>query len=186
MPIMCEETVISLESALLVLLFGYMLSFLFLGLIKGKNYLISSPKVEEQFVTSILHSEEVTLTLAGLAMTALALFVSVRYENLAEITSILLYFSISFSSLILSSCLTHFRTRRLFLYISDVLSNVGLMAFGCGFLVFFVRTLEWNGGVTLTFTIFLAGFLTISFLHLYKYYKYWRVLETVDKKSKSD
>jgi len=172
---------INLEPVLLVLLVGYVLSFLLLGLTEGRKYLTSPPKIGEEYITSVLHSEDVTLTLAGLAMTALSLFISVRYENLGEITSILLFFSISFSTLILSSCLTHFRTKRLFLYVSDVLSNTGLMAFGCGFLIFFVRIFQWSEGLTLIFTIFVASFLILSLSHLYKYHKYWKILETTSK-----
>jgi hypothetical protein len=166
---------------LFVLLVGYVLSFLLFGITEGRKYLTSPPKIGEEYTTSVLHSEDVTLTLAGLAMTALSLFISVRYENLEEITSVLLFFSISFCTLVLSSCLTHFRTKRLFLYMSDVLSNTGLMASGCGFLSFFVRVFQGSEGLSLIFAIFVASFLVLSLSHVYKYHKYWKILETASK-----
>jgi len=166
----------NLESVLLALLSGYVLVFLLFGITEGRKYLTSPPKTGENYLTIVFHSEETTLTLAGLAMTALALFVSIQYQQLRTITSMLLFFSMSFSSLTLSSILTHFQTRRLYSYMADVFSNAGLLALGCGFLSFFIEKLGWWNSISLVFLFFVIGFLVLSFLHLYKYHRYWKII----------
>ena len=64
---------LSLEQWLLILILAYVLAFVLLGVTKGREYFksySSGKKVEYLF-----HSVDVTLTLAGLSITSLALFI---------------------------------------------------------------------------------------------------------------
>jgi len=166
---LCLETVLSLEGILLILLLGHVLLSLLIGLAKGREYLNGYATGEKEYR---IHSVQVTLTFAGLAMTALALFISVRAENLTEIASILLFFSVSFSIGILSSVFARF-PRNWFRYLADVLADTAILAIGCGFLAFCQETFQWSVGLSLVFISFIVVFLFLSLYNLYKYYKYW-------------
>jgi len=172
---------LSLEQWLLVLLFAYILAFVLLGLTKGRKYfkLYSSGKEVEYF----FHSVNVTLTLAGLSVTSLALFIGLGIENLQRFSSIILFFSISFVVLALSSNFARF-PRRFYTFIADLFADVGVLAIGCGFLVFFVNELPLSYGLILTYGLFITVFILLSGLDLYKYYKYWSLFE-VEKTEKS-
>lgn len=172
---------LSLEQWLLILLLAYVLVFVLLGLTKGRKYLktySSEKKVPEYF----FHSVEVTLTLAGLSITSLALFVSLGIENLKRFSSIVLFFSISFVVLALSFNFAGF-PRRFYTFIADLLADVGMLAIGCGFLVFFVNELPLSYGLILTYGLFITVFIFLSCLDLYKYYKYWSLFEVRERKN---
>jgi uncharacterized membrane protein len=153
-----------------------------LGLIKGRKY-FKSYSDEKTAGDYLFHSVSVTLTLAGLAVTAIALFVGLGLESLEQLSSIILFFSISFVTLALSSNLARF-PRRAYSLIGDVLADVGVLSIGCGFLVFFVHTLPLSYGLTLTYSLFIAFFLILSALDFYKYYKYWSLFN--DEKEKKE
>jgi O-antigen/teichoic acid export membrane protein len=148
-----------------------------LGLIKGRRYFRSYSDEKTEY---LFHSVNVTLTLAGLAVTAIALFVGLGLENLKQLSSIILFFSMSFVTLALSSSLAKL-PRRAYNFIGDVLADMGVLAIGCGFLIFFEHELPSSYALTLTYSLFIAFFLILSLLDLYKYYKYWSVFNDVQE-----
>lgn len=169
-----------LEDTLLVLLFIYVAAFLLLGITKGRKYLKTHPP-EEARRDYLFHSVEVTLTLAGLAVTALALFIGLGIERLEQFSSMILFFSISFVSLTLSSNFARF-PRRFFTYMADILADMGVLAIGCGFLVFFERNIN-SPSITITYVIFVTVFILLSALDAFKYYRYWLSIECAQQQS---
>jgi hypothetical protein len=161
---------------------GYVLTFVLLGLAKGRKYFKSYSSGTESG-EYFFHSVEVTLTLAGLSITSLALFIGLGIENLKRFSSIILFFSISFAVLALSSNFARF-SRRFYTFIADILADVGLLAIGCGFLVFFVGELSLSYGLILTYGLFIAVFILLSCFDLHKYYKYWSLFEVKERKNK--
>lgn len=170
---------LSLEQWLLILLLAYVLAFVLLGLTKGRKYFksYSSGKESGEY---FFHSVEVTLTLAGLSITSLALFIGLGIDHLKRFSSIILFFSISFVMLALSSNFARF-PRRFYTFIADILADVGILAIGCGFLVFFVNELSLSYGLILTYGLFIIVFIFLSCFDLYKYYRYWLSFEEREK-----
>ena len=167
---------ISTKLLLIILILVYTVLAIVLGLIRGWKYLKSYPD-EQRGKEYHRHNERIVLTLAGFSLTALSLFISIQFRELAQISSTLLFFSIAFSALILSSIFIRFRIRQFFLYLSDVLLNVGLLSIGCGFLVFFVDRFSWYDSLAIVFSILVAVlFLTslVNYFFFDKYAKYWQ------------
>jgi hypothetical protein len=153
----------------------YMVLAIILGLVRGWHYLKGYPD-EKAGKEYHRHNESITLTLAGFSLTALALLLSIRFEELTQISPTLLFFSIAFTTLILSSIFIRLRIRNLFLYISDVLLNVGLLSIGCGFLVFFADVFSYDGS-TIVFFILVAVLFFVSLVNYFffdRYAEYWR------------
>jgi hypothetical protein len=167
---------LNLEEALLILLFAYVMAFLLLGVIKGRKHLkgYSFPEASKEY---LFHSVDVVLTLAGLAITALALFIGFGLDNLEKLSSIILFFSISFVALTLSSSFARF-PRRVYTFIADMLADMGILAIACGFLAFFGHQPQWSNGLVLVYGAFIVIFLALSSLDLYKYYRYWAIIES--------
>jgi len=146
-----KERNMSTESLLLGVVAVYLVLAIVWGLAKNWGYLKTTPD-ENVGKEYYLHNERITLTLAGFSLTALSLLISINSKELVQISSTLLFFSIAFSSLVLSSIFIRaFRFIRFFIYLSDVLLNAGLLAFSCGFLVFFADRFSWNDGSTMVF-----------------------------------
>jgi hypothetical protein len=156
---------------LLSLLLGYFLVFLLFGIIKGRHELITYSEGEHSIDYSF-HSQNFSLTLSGLSVTAIALFVSLNYDSLTDFASIILFFSISFIALALSWNLVRF-PRRFHRFVSNILSDIGVLSIGCGFLVFFYKNLGAIIEVTVLYVIFIIAFLALALLELNKYNKYW-------------
>lgn len=166
----------SIEQLLIILIAVYMILAVVLGLVRGWNYLKSIPdeKVGKEYHW---HNERIALILAGFSLTALSLFLSVQFKGLAQISSTLIFFSIAFSVLILSTISIRLRFRKFFVYLSDVLLNAGYLAIGCGFLTFFVDFLSWSDGSTIVFAIFVIVLFFVSLLNYFffdRYTEYWR------------
>lgn len=178
-----SNSVLCLEDLLLILLFGYAATFFLLGMTKGKKYLKSYPPPEAR-KDYLFHSIDVTLTLAGLSITALALFISLGIERLDKLSPIILFLSISFVALTLSTNFARF-PRRVYTFIADVLADTGILAIGCGFLVFFTHEFQYLNPLAWIFTIFILVFLLLSSLDLYKYYKYWSSIDFKRKRLKN-
>lgn len=169
---------ISNESLLLILILVYMVLAIALGLARGWNYLKGHPN-EKAGKEYHRHNESITITLAGFSLTALVFVLSIQFEELARFSSVLLFFSTAFTALILSSILVRFRIRNLFLYLSDVLLNVGLLSIACGFLVFFANVLSLDGS-TVIFTILVVFLFIVSLVNYFffdRYTEYWRESE---------
>lgn len=167
---------LSSELLLIILILVYMVLAIVLGLIRGWKYLKSYPdeKLGKEYHR---HNERIVLTLAGFSLTALSLFISIQFRELAQISSTLLFFSIAFSALISSSIFIRFRIRKFFLYLSDVLLNVGLLAIGCGFLVFFGDRFSYYDSLTIVFVILVVVLFLVSLVNYFffdKYVKYWQ------------
>jgi len=165
----------SLELLLLILVLVYMFLAVVLGLVRGWNYLKKHP-VEETGRAYHWHNERIIYTLAGFSLTALALFLSIQFKELTQISSTLLFFSIAFTTLILSSIFIRFRIRNFFLYLSDVLLNVGLLSISCGFLIFFANVFSHDVS-TLVFAILVAVLFLVSLVNYFffdRYVEYWR------------
>jgi hypothetical protein len=159
------------ESLLLIVIVVYLASAIVWGLAKNWKYLKTIPdeKVGKEYY---LHDERIVLTLAGFSLTALSLLISIQSKELAQISSTLLFFSIAFSSLVLSSIFIRaFRFLRFFIYLSDVLLNVGLLAFSCGFLVFFADRFSWNDGSTIVFAVLVFALFCLTLANYFFFSK---------------
>lgn len=121
-----------------------------------------------------LHQERIVLTLAGFSLTALSILIGIQSRELSQISSILLFFSIAFSSLIMSSVLVRFRIAEFFIYLSDVLLNVGLLAISCGFLVFLADRFLWTDGSTIVFMVLVVFLLCFTFAYYLSFNKILR------------
>jgi len=121
-----------------------------------------------------LHQERIVLTLAGFSLTALSILIGIQSRELCQISSILLFFSIAFSSLIMSSVLVRFRIAEFFIYLSDVLLNVGLLAISCGFLVFLADRFSWTDGSTIVFMVLVVFLLCFTFAYYLSFNKILR------------
>ena len=162
---------LTLEQWLLVLLLGYVLSFALLGLVKGRKYLRSYPTVEAKD-NYLLHSFDVRLTLAGLSITSLALFIGLGLTNLERLSSIILFFSISFVAFVVAADFGRFH-KGFYIFTGEVLEKLGILAIGCGFFVFFTEELPLSKELILTYGFFIAIFVLLSCLDLHKYWRYW-------------
>lgn len=167
---------LTVEQLLLTMIVAYAVLAMLIGWIRGRQYLRMHPD-EEAGKEYHRHNEQIVLTLAGFSLTALSLFLSIQFNELAQISSTVLFFSIAFSALILSSIFIRFRLRQFFLYLSDVLLNVGLLAIASGFMVFFVEKFSWLEGSTIVFIILVVILFFASLANYFffdGYVKYWR------------
>lgn len=166
---------VSIETLLLSLIFVYIVLAVFLGLVRGWCYLKKRP-VEKTGKEYHFHNETIIFSLAGFSLTALSLFLSIQFSKLAQISSIILFFSIAFTTLIFSSIFIRLRIRNFFLYLSDVFMNVGLLSIVCGFLVFFFSVFV-SDILIIVFTILVVGLFLMSLVNYYffdKYTEFWR------------
>jgi len=171
----------STETVLLILILVYTVLAIVAGLIRGWKYLKTIPN-EETGKEYHLHNERIVLTLAGFSLTALSLLISIQSKELVQISSTLFFFSIAFSSLVLSSIFIRFRFRQFFIYLSDVLLNVGLLAIGCGFLIFFANKFSWNDGSTIVFTVLVIALFCLTLANYFffsKIIRNWKGSEKV-------
>jgi uncharacterized membrane protein YccC len=120
---------------------------------------------EEKGRTYHLHQERIVLMLAGFSLTALSILIGIQSRELSQISSSLVFFSIAFSSLVMSAVAIRFRIAEFFIYLSDVLLNVGLLAISCGFLVFFADRFSWTDGSTIIFMVLVIALLTFTFVY---------------------
>jgi len=167
---------ISIEVALLFLVAIYIALAIIFGLVRGWNYLKGIPS-EEREKEYHWHNERIVLTLAGFSLTALSLFLSIQLKELPQISSILIFFSIAFSTLVLSSLSLRLRVRRFSIYLADVFMNAGLLSIGCGFLAFFAEAVSWYDGSTIIFVILVIALFLASLINQFyfdRYTKYWR------------
>lgn len=169
---------LNLEQWLLILLLAYVLSFALLALVKGRKYLKSYPSGKEHD-DYFRHSFNVKLTFAGLSATSLALFIGLGLSGLERLSSIILFFSISFVAFVVSSNFARF-PRGSYTFIADVLENMGILAIGCGFLVFFEKELP-SYELILTYMLFIMVFIFLSSIHFYKFYRYLSSFESASK-----
>lgn len=160
----------STETLLLILILVYMVLAIVVGLIRGWKYLKTIPN-EETGKEYHLHNERIILTLAGFSLTALSLLISIQSRELAQISSTLFFFSIAFSSLVLSSILIRFRFMQFLIYLSDVLLNVGLLSIGCGFLIFFANRFSWSDGSTIVFMVLVIALLCLTLANYFFFSK---------------
>lgn len=149
-----------------------MFSSIIIALVRGRKYLAEHPK-EEKERDYFFHDEEMTLILAGFALTALVLFISLS-QNLSEFASVILFFSIAFLMLTLSYLFMQIRTTRLLPYLSNVMMDTGLLAVGCGFLVFFWQKFQWSFGISIVYILFIILFIVLSVVNFYYYIEYWK------------
>jgi len=161
---------------LIILIALYVFLAIILGLNRGWSYLKASPN-EKAGKDYHLHNESITLTLAGFSITILAFLVSIRFSELAQISSILLFFSIALTTFILSSLFIRWRIRNFFIYLADVFLNTGLLSIGCGFLAFFVEFFSWQDSSTIVFVILVVTLFFVSLVNYFffdRYAEHWR------------
>jgi len=166
----------TVELLLLILIGFYIFLATVLGLVRGWNYLKGFPD-EKTGKEYHWHNERITLILAGFSLTAITLLVSIRFEELAQISSILMFFSLAFTTLILSHLSIRFRFLNFFIYLSDVFLNAGLLSIGCGFLVFFANVFSWHEGSTIVFIFLVVVSFFVSLVNYFffdRYVAYWR------------
>jgi hypothetical protein len=163
-----------LEISLLVLLITYFLVFMGFALVKGRKYLMSY-SIGKDDKNDLFQSQNFSLALSGLSITAIALFVSLKFDAMASFTPIILFFSISFATLAISWNLIRF-PRQIYEFLSGVLSDIGVLSIGCGFLVFFWSNLSYSYiELPIVFGLFILSFIIIAILDLRKWNKFWSV-----------
>jgi len=166
----------SLEQMLLVVIAVYVFLATVLGLLRGWKYLKGFPD-EKTGKEYHLHNERIILTMTGFSLTAITLLISIQLTELAQISSTLVFFSIAFTSLVLSHISIRFRVRNFFIYLSDVLLNLGLLSIGCGFLVFFANFFSSYDPTTITFVFLVGALFFVSLVNYFffdRYVKYWQ------------
>ena len=163
------EICLSLEQALLILLLVYVAAFVILGSIKGRRFLLAHSNSPCEYY---FHTVSATLTLAGLAIAVLSLFIGLGKDNLGQLSSIILFFSIAFVAFVISLNLVRF-PRRIFIFIADILVDTGIISIGSGFLVFFAHELPLNSGVAIVYAAFIVFSMVLVILELWKYYRFW-------------
>jgi len=150
---------VNLEMMLLISILVYIVLAIALASLKGHKYLNNAPR-EEIGKEYHQHNERINLIFAGFSLTALALLLDF------QLSSIIQFFSLAFSLLILSFVFLRFRFKNLFVYLSDVLLNAGLLSIGCGFLVFF-SNISWFDGSTIIFSVFFVALYIASLVNCY-------------------
>jgi hypothetical protein len=178
-----------LEILLLVLLVAYFSIFTGLALIKGRKYWASYSQKKDN-KDDLLQSQN-SLTLSGLAVAAIALIVSLKFEgtlsSLAGFSAIILFFSISFVTLALSWNLIRF-PEEICRFESDVLSDVGVLSIGCGFLFFFYSSFPFFSlpflPVSITYGIFIVFFLCFACIDFRRYKRLWSLSEKETSENK--
>jgi hypothetical protein len=179
------------EIALLVLLLLYFLTFIGFGLGKGRKYLEShaQSKDDENYLPKF---QDFSLTLAGLAVTAIALFVGLKFggtfSSLESFTSIILFFSISFVTLALSWNLSRF-PKGTYHFLSGVLSDLGVLSIGCGFLIFFYNISPISFlpffAIPIAFGFFILFFIILAGLDLRRKITFWSSSEKETSENKA-
>jgi len=150
-----------------------------LGLVKGRKYFKLYPSVEAPS-----ESFNVKLTLAGIAITSLAIFLGLGLSNLERVSSIVLFLSISFVAFVVASDFERF-PRGVYKYIADIFENTGILSIGCGFLVFFEKELPSSSGLLFIYGFFIIIFILLSCVDFNNYSRYWSLLkETLNKEKK--
>jgi len=170
------------EFWLIILVAVYLAVAIGIGSYRSRKYLFEGHPNEKKGMEYHHQNETVTLTFAGFSLTALALLVSIRFDNLSSISSILQFFSLSLLFFILSSITLRFRIVNFFVYISDVLLNAGLLSIACGFLVFFGENVSWIDGSTLVFSILVIAIFVASLANYILFDKYAQNRESEVKK----
>jgi hypothetical protein len=121
----------------------------------------------------LFQSQNFSLALSGLSITAIALFVSLKFEAMASFSPIILFFSISFVTLAISWNLIRF-PRQIYRFLSGVFSDIGVLSIGCGFLVFFWSNLNFSYiELPIVFGLFIIAFIIIGVLDLRRWNKFW-------------
>jgi hypothetical protein len=175
------------EIALLIILLIYFSTFYGLALKKGRKYLESYPHGKDN-KGYLFQFQDFSLTLAGLAVTAIALIVSIKFEggfsSLASFTETILFFSISFVTLALSWNLIRF-PKGIYHFVSGVLSDIGVLSIGCGLLVFFysLSTLSFLPTfiIPITFGLFILVFIIFAGWNLRREISFWSLTENSEK-----
>jgi hypothetical protein len=128
-----------------------------------------------------LNQERIVLMLAGFSLTALSILIGLQSKGQTQISPILVFFSVAFSSLIMSAVIVRFRIAQFFVYLSDVLLNVGLLAISCGFLVFFADTFSWTDGSTIVFMVLVVVLIVFTFAYYLSLNKILRTEKSSEK-----
>lgn len=158
----------------------YPLIFTGVGLAFGRKYFVSSPdqtKYPNQWQFEMQEydrQQNVSLTLAGFAFTALTFIIALRVNELVRIEHLIGYFSLAFFLEMFSAFLTGYRMIRFYKYLSFVLQYTGLLAIFNGFFAFLMG--ELPNSFTLEYIYFagLALFYAITLPELILYRRYWK------------
>jgi hypothetical protein len=164
MPAEWIKLLFSAESLLMILIAIYLVIAIGVGSYRLRKYLQEHPNEKEGKEYSF-QNETSALTLAGFSLTALALLISIRYNDLNSISSTLQFFSLAFLFLILSPTFIKFRIANFFVYIADVFMNAGLLSIACGFLVFFGETVSWANWSTVIFSVLVVALFLASLIN---------------------
>jgi len=161
---------LSLTEWLLFSLAGFLSVYVIVALILGRAFVLGRPREMSEYV----QIESSALVLAGFALTALTVLVSVYSNSLSRVQDMMIFFSISFVLLLMVSLLTHFRTRNLYGVLCHALRFAGILAIGDGFLVFFYAEMPSALLLVWIYVAFLIAFSMITLFDLYHYYLRWK------------
>lgn len=132
------------------------------------------PRYSDSLHQSYMQMENSALVLAGFALTALTVLISVYSNNLARVNDMITFFSLSFVLLVVVSLLTYFRTHNLFSFLCYAFRYASVLAIGNGFLVFFLVEMPCAPLVAWIYVLFIIAFVGITLLDLYHYYLWWK------------
>lgn len=168
----------TIDSLLLIVVTIYFVLAILWGVIRWKH--MKKAQDEREGREYHLHQERIVLMLAGFSLTALSILIGIQSRDPAsQISSVVVFFSVAFSSLIMSAVVVRFRIAEFFIYLSDVLLNVGILAISCGFLVFFADRFSWTDGSTIVFMVLVVSLLVFTFA----YYLFYNNILRTEKSS---
>jgi len=162
---------LTLELLLFVLIAFYVLFASILAFVGSRKYLADHPD-EEIGRAYFQNDERNNLAFAGFSLTALALLVGLQFNKIIPLSTTIQFFSLAFTLIIISYLFVRFRYMNVFVYLSDVLLNAGLLSIGCGFLVFFAKNVSPSDSSTVIFTILVLVLFIASFVNYFFFQKY--------------
>jgi len=108
---------VTIDFLLLVVILIYFVLAMLWGALHWKH--MKEPTDEKEGREYHLNHERIVLMLAGFSLTALSILIGLQSREQTQISSILVFFSVAFSSLLLSAVIVRFRIAEFFIYLSD-------------------------------------------------------------------
>jgi hypothetical protein len=162
------------ELAFIIFLVSYLLLFIIIGKIISKEYLWNYSRKKED--------RDFSLAMAGFSVTAIALVLTIEYSHIILFSPIILFLSISLATLTLSWYINRFQVEWFQMgfgsFVSNVLTNTGIMSLSSGFIEFFYSGLpkelvnDWFP-ICLVFGTLIVAIGVVSSLDLLKRTRFW-------------
>lgn len=147
---------------------------------KLREWLDHNPGTDEELE---MYSKERSnnLTLAGFALAAIALFLTIDFSSLGitlnNIKETVLYLSISLVLFVLGAYLYNFSTKRAFTYVAGTLEWLGLLSVGISLLIFFGSLFKDDLRFFIVYIIFFGAIWILAFIEVGFYNKFLKSLK---------